>query len=71
MDANVVSLCRLRQQANMLESGEMRTRERRAGAGLVDTTADTLEHVERNFAGIEALLARHRESQVELKAPRR
>jgi len=55
----------------MLESGEMRTRERRAGAGLVDTTADTLEHVERNFAEIDALLARHRESQVELKAPRR
>jgi hypothetical protein len=33
--------------------------ERRAGAGLVDTTADTLERIERNLAETEALLARH------------
>ena len=51
----------LERQIEMLGSGELQTRERRAGSGWVDTTDADLARAKRQLAEIDALLARYSE----------
>ena len=51
----------LQRQIEMLESGELKTGEKRPGSGWVDTTDADLERAKRQLAEIDALLARYSE----------
>ena len=52
----------LRRQIEMMESGNLQTRERRAGSDWVDTTEADLARAKRQFAEIDELLARYSEN---------
>ena len=51
----------LERQIEMMESGELQTRERRPGSGWVDTTDADLARAKRQLAEIDALLAKYSE----------
>ena len=51
----------LRRQIKMLESGDLKTREKRPGSGWVYTTDADLERARGQLAEIDALLARYSE----------
>ncbi len=51
----------LQRQIEMLESGNLQTRERRPGSGWVDTTEADLGRAKRQLAEIDALLALYSE----------
>ena len=52
----------LQRQIEMMESGDLQTRERRAGWGWVDTTDADLARAKRQLTEIEAALARYPEN---------
>ncbi len=51
----------LQRQIEMLESGQLKTGEKRPGSGWVDTTEADLARAKRHLAEIDALLARYSE----------
>ena len=63
---NLITWCKeqqaqLQRQIEMLESGDLKTRERRPGSGWADTTDADLERAKRQLIEIDALLARYSE----------
>ena len=51
----------LQRQIEMLESGDLITREKRPGSGWLDTSDADLERAKRQLAELDALLARYSE----------
>jgi transposase len=71
--AQLTSWCKklravLKQQLDMLESGQMRTIEERGTEAQADTTADTVQRLIRQINELNDLLAEEDEAEVEEKA---